>query len=311
MAPAPQYCCRCSLLTLFLCAPLVHARLGAARDAWLQQAPVGLEVDHHRIIDAPQHPDAESLQRVAAVAQEALAAQQKAMLVLAKQQDDLVKQEEAMESKEKEMALTIAAMEAERRDPEGPAPSWFSNGCCAPVRAFRWYWAYYTSNFILPLVAMFIYLILLVFAGWYYKRELRKHRRVDPVGRNPEDWYFSLVDPRQCCGRDQMLCCCACCCLPVRWAATAASSKVKFIPYWPALFLFAILLLLGPLTAGVTLLMAVGFAVALRHKIRDLWNIGKTKYKLRWIALDCLLWICCPHLAAIQEAREVEYTNAY
>mmetsp|Transcript_38767 Transcript_38767/g.89493 ORF Transcript_38767/g.89493 Transcript_38767/m.89493 type:complete len:308 (-) Transcript_38767:98-1021(-) len=292
----------CCVVSAFL--PVVQGRLGgdaaSSRTLWLQQEPPLVE---------PQKTDADA-QRVAAVAQQALAAQQTAMLVLAKQQAELVQEEEAMEAKEKEMALAIAAIEVERGDPEGPAPSWFSNGCCAPVRAFRWYWSYYTANFQLLLLAMLLYLILLLFAGWFYKGQLRK-RRVDPVGRNPDDWYFSLVDARECCGRDQMLCCCACCCLPVRWAATAASSKVKFIPYWPALFLFATLLLLGPFTAGLTVVAALGFAVALRHKIRDLWNIGKTKYKLSWIALDCVLWTCCPCLAAIQEAREIEYSNAY
>mmetsp|Transcript_34787 Transcript_34787/g.81209 ORF Transcript_34787/g.81209 Transcript_34787/m.81209 type:complete len:329 (+) Transcript_34787:130-1116(+) len=296
-----------------------EARLGsrsqwsnaASRTFWLQEEPVS-DVGGGR---APTHqgrgegsPHDLDAKEVAAMAQQALVSQQKAMLALAEQQAKLVKEEEAMEAKEGEMQRTIAMLEAERQPDE--APSWFGNGCCAPVRAYRWYWNHWMVSLWEPLLAALAYILILAFAGWYYRKQLRK-RHIDPVGRNPDDWYFGLLDTRECCGRDQLICCCACCCLPVRWAATAGSSKVKFIPYWPALFLFAILWALGPLTAGVSIVIAAAFAVACRQRIRDLWNLGNTKYRCSSMSLDCLLWICCPALAAIQEAREVEYTNAY
>jgi Cys-rich protein (TIGR01571 family) len=102
---------------------------------------------------------------------------------------------------------------------------------------------------------------------------------------------------------DWPICCMACWCPAIRWADTIGSDSMRRGSFWPAFFVFFILMLLAPMTFGFSILVALCFGIYCRQEIRR-----KFQKERSWKSYlsDCFLWCCCPCCAIIQEAREVE-----
>lgn len=126
------------------------------------------------------------------------------------------------------------------------------------------------------------------------------------------------------CFAEPLLCCFTCCCPIVRWADTmdkargvqetprggsgmdqdAGDRRKGVFRYWPAVLLMLFLSFMIPLTFMVSFVGAIVALTFFRQRLR-------VKYKLHngdatSVITDCLVWLCCPLCAAVQEAREVE-----
>lgn len=147
-----------------------------------------------------------------------------------------------------------------------------------------------------------VYLVLIILVAAIYKRF---HKGLGLHEIHPHDgdaFTFGLFDFH--CAQDYSICLMAFCCPVVRWADTTSSPKVQFLPFWPALLLFAALVAFGPITMGITALFEILLGVYYRQKLRHVF--GHTGSSLKTLSLDCLTWMCCAPCAIAQEAREVE-----
>lgn len=97
-------------------------------------------------------------------------------------------------------------------------------------------------------------------------------------------------------------------CPCLRWADTLdKANKKPILQYYVAALLFALLLLLDPITAGISLLVLVLVATYFRQKLRSEFSLpagGSTIWE------DFLSYFCCFCCAVVQEARHVERGRA-
>lgn len=123
-----------------------------------------------------------------------------------------------------------------------------------------------------------------------------------------DDFAFGVCDgiTRYVCDPDWRICCCACCCIAIRWADTAASSKVNFMSFFGAVLVFTILEVLTGLSFfGFLLLLAL--AVLCRQTIRAKYGLPHNTCDS--ICQDCCVWCLCSPCAAMQEALQVEFVD--
>jgi len=113
--------------------------------------------------------------------------------------------------------------------------------------------------------------------------------------------FFSCED----CREDLPLCCMSLCCPVIRAADTISNGKVSLLSFWPAVLILVLLVALGVLTAGISVLVLTCFMIYSRQRIRRAFaHSDGTCYS--W-CFDAAAWCCCCWCCAmVQEAREVE-----
>ncbi|CAK0812162.1 unnamed protein product [Prorocentrum cordatum] len=109
------------------------------------------------------------------------------------------------------------------------------------------------------------------------------------------------------CDPDARICIFSCLAMPVRWADTAHKPSVQFAPFWLGLTIFTLCCALSKMTYGATYLGLLVVAVQNRQKIRESYGLDHGDNTTR--VEDCLVWVCCPACATMQEAMEVEFVE--
>jgi len=154
-------------------------------------------------------------------------------------------------------------------------------------------------------------IIFAIFAYLYtlWKPEVTKQ---PTVGGKP--WFPPFIEenPNYCGGFNfsligcldaPQLCLTACCCGVCRWAHTEHLASVW--NYWRAVLVMGLLVVLSPLTAGFTGLIALCVATKFRQDLRrrmGFKNVGGMS-----IVEDCCTYWCCGCCAVVQEARQIEH----
>lgn len=107
---------------------------------------------------------------------------------------------------------------------------------------------------------------------------------------------------------DWQICLVSWCCPLIQWASTASRSGVPFMSYWKAIALLLTLVLLAPITYGLTGLIILGLMFKRRRELRKVYNHSESNSMVQ----DVVLVLCCQSLLCcqlVQEAREVEYSS--
>lgn len=154
-----------------------------------------------------------------------------------------------------------------------------------------------------------VYLVFVVVAGWIYglvimDQDYASLRRRPLVSR--DRFSFHLFDGFQC-DPDWRICICSLLFTPIRWADTASSIKIRFLHFWPALIIFAVLLSFGFLSIGITAFLLLLIVVQQRQRIRQVYGLPYGTFATRFE--DCLTWTFCGPCATMQEALEVEFID--
>mmetsp|Transcript_32099 Transcript_32099/g.89424 ORF Transcript_32099/g.89424 Transcript_32099/m.89424 type:complete len:249 (+) Transcript_32099:2-748(+) len=129
--------------------------------------------------------------------------------------------------------------------------------------------------------------------------------RNPPPAPSREHFTFGLFHGCSC-DPDWRICCCSCCCGGIRWADSMGSEKVRFMSFWPAVLLFAVLQYLAGLT-GVACLALLALGVLGRQRLREVYDLPHGDCQTCW--QDCLIWLCCGPCAIMQEASQVEFVE--
>lgn len=153
-----------------------------------------------------------------------------------------------------------------------------------------------------------VYLVLMGIAGWIYGTFFTfayPPLRQEPVVTR-ENFSFGLFrgltwDP------DWRICMFSFCCMPVRWADTVSSSKIGFMGFWAALFLFAGLSAISQFTMGLSALYLLVLAVMNRQKMRAAYGMPNKTWQT--VVVDTCVWLFCAPCATMQEAMEVEFVD--
>lgn len=116
---------------------------------------------------------------------------------------------------------------------------------------------------------------------------------------------YGLVSFKNCLTGDKIIFLLSFCCIGVRWADTMDKSRLG--SFWVALSIFTVCSGLSQYTTGFTTVALMCFVVYCRQALRQKYNMehGTIKTCLADIAV---WWFCFP-LAAVQEARQVEYVQ--
>lgn len=116
---------------------------------------------------------------------------------------------------------------------------------------------------------------------------------------------YGLVSFKNCLTGDKIIFLLSFCCIGVRWADTMDKSRLG--SFWVALSIFTVCSGLSHYTTGFTTVALMCFVVYCRQALRQKYNMehGTIKTCLADIAV---WWFCFP-LAAVQEARQVEYVQ--
>merc|ERR1719443_1243292 len=125
---------------------------------------------------------------------------------------------------------------------------------------------------------------------------------MDHVDYTPEDldgkWKHGFFD----CFSAPKMCCIACCFPAVRWADTIDMSKG--MSFWAAVAIWWVLSLFNMFVGFCFAVVTGALGAYYRQKIRGIFNIDQGT--LSTIVEDFLSYCCCPCLAIVQEARQVE-----
>eukprot|EP00747_Dinoflagellata_sp_TGD_P068452 gnl/TRDRNA2_/TRDRNA2_155715_c4_seq6.p1 gnl/TRDRNA2_/TRDRNA2_155715_c4~~gnl/TRDRNA2_/TRDRNA2_155715_c4_seq6.p1 ORF type:complete len:1020 (-),score=212.12 gnl/TRDRNA2_/TRDRNA2_155715_c4_seq6:123-3182(-) len=183
------------------------------------------------------------------------------------------------------------------------------------------------GRWIFLLVIVLIFLMQFAIAaciGFLYLRFKMKVLVESPAdaASNEPDFHYGFFDcgcKRKLDSKDLEMCVCTVCPCAVlgnyfpcvlfaRWADTVSSTKLGhgqgLWGFWPMYLIMVALVLLAEVTYGATLLIVVGLAMYLRHKIRTVYGLQQSEAKSYFC--DFAAWCCCPACAVFQEARQVE-----
>lgn len=170
------------------------------------------------------------------------------------------------------------------------------------------FWARNNKAFYEKMTAMVIYMVLVFTAGFLYMQYCRHAPALKVPEREvrTEEFQWSPFDASDV-GRDLQMCVCALCCPWIRWADNASAPHIQFLAFLPALFITAVLASASSVTFGASLPMLLLVTVLCRQRIREAYGLPAGTCKI--LCCDCLLWVCCPCCAIVQEARQIEYVE--
>jgi len=117
---------------------------------------------------------------------------------------------------------------------------------------------------------------------------------------------YGLFSPERCLSGDKVMCLLSFCCIGIRWADTMHKARLC-CNFWVALSIFTVLSGLSHYTKGFTSLVLMCLVVYCRQGLRQKYHLEHGTVKT--CVIDIALWWCCFPLAALQEARQVEYVQ--
>lgn len=145
--------------------------------------------------------------------------------------------------------------------------------------------------------------IVVVVVAWLYLR-LREPKQAMALEPRPNSWAYGLFSCLTDLNQDCDICVMATLCPAIRWADTISNTKVGALRFWSALAIMVVLVtLLGAVSSGISLVVALAVAVHYRQKIRRSFghDTGGSTY-----VYDCCSYFCCTCCTLMQDAREVE-----
>jgi len=169
-------------------------------------------------------------------------------------------------------------------------------------------WDRYNKAFWEKIVGIVIYIVQIFIAAFLYMQFCKQSvtPKLPESQVRVEEFQYGAFDLNDC-ARDCQMCFCACCCPWIRWAETASKEHVQFLAFIPALFIAALLASAGSVTFGASIPILLIILVLCRQRIRDAYALPSGTCSI--LFSDCLLWLCCPCCAIVQEARQVEYVE--
>jgi len=173
----------------------------------------------------------------------------------------------------------------------------------------RDFWNDYNKAFWEKMVGICLYLIQIFIMAFLYMQFCKQSAipKLPESQVRTEEFQFGAFDASEC-ARDCQMGICAACCPWIRWAETASKEHISFLAFIPGLFITALLASAGAVTFGASIPILLLIVVLCRQRIRDAYGLPSGTCGI--LFGDCLLWICCPCCAIIQEARQVEYVEA-
>jgi len=99
----------------------------------------------------------------------------------------------------------------------------------------------------------------------------------------------------------------SCCCLPIRWADTTSSQKIRWMGYWAAVVLATVLNALAGQSYYITGILFTILALINRQRIRRIFGMPYGTFGT--CCADFWIWTCCSCCATCQEAMQVEYVQ--
>lgn len=193
-----------------------------------------------------------------------------------------------------EAPLLTAMIEKFEQEPAASPHAPTEDGGPSPVIQI---WSIFI-NMILGTIFAYIYVgFRRVPEGNYDAKDVAKEKEEE---RDEKPWRH------QCwtCYEEPGTCMCALCCSCIRWAETISLLRGA-LSFWGALWLFMFLNLFRAFepVAALMYVVFVVMGVKYRQDIRVRFDLsqGGCSY-----FTDCLLWMCCPCCAIVQEARHVE-----
>lgn len=172
---------------------------------------------------------------------------------------------------------------------------------------FRPTWQAFYEYPITSVIVLFLHVIVLVVFAYFYRQYMASWRQTSGfqeqlLSNQDRGWSHSLIDCN--CQKDWNICLLALCCPIIRWADTIGNDKVLKGSFWTAFFLMLFLGILGPFTFGVSVIISICVGIYFRQRMRTIFNHSPGK-PIELLG-DVILWCCCPFIAIVQEAREVE-----
>lgn len=221
-------------------------------------------------------------------------------------QTPIVRQDEKTQSKAKAYEVAHKHRKLNAGSPMAKKESEFVVLLRGPERQF---WKEYNKAYWEKMVGISAYLLQIFIVAFLYMQFCKPAVSVKiPESQvRTEEFQFGAFDPNDC-ARDCQMCVCAGCCPWIRWAENMSKDHIQFLAFLPGLFITALLASAGSVTFGASVPILVLVVVLGRQRIRDAYGLPSGTCHI--LLGDCLLWICCPCCAIVQEARQVEYVEA-
>lgn len=217
----------------------------------------------------------------------------------------------ATQSAEKEVVSTgsIAAESVKQLAQPGTPPKKEGSKFMLHMReSEKEFWERYNNAFWEKMIGIATYLVQILIVAVVYMQFCKQSNipKLPESQVRTEEFQFGAFDASDIM-RDCQMCLCALCCPWVRWADTASAPHISFLAFFPALFITALLASAGTITFGLSIPILLLIVVLCRQRIREAYGLPSGNCAV--LSGDCLLWICCPCCAMVQEARQVEYVD--
>lgn len=172
----------------------------------------------------------------------------------------------------------------------------------------RNFWQKYNKAFWEKMVGIACYLVQVFVVAFLYM-QFCKHTTIPKLAEGQtrtDEFQYGAFDSSDIL-KDCQMCVCACCCPWIRWADSASAQHIQFLAFLPGLFITALLASASSVTFGTSLPILLLIVVLSRQRIREVYGLPAGTCTI--LCGDCLLWVCCPCCAIVQEARQVEYVE--
>lgn len=170
------------------------------------------------------------------------------------------------------------------------------------------FWQKYNKAFWEKMGGIACYLVQIFLVAFLYT-QFCKHTTTIKIAEGQtrtDEFQYGVFDSSDIL-KDCQMCVCACCCPWIRWADSASAPHIQFLAFLPGLFITALLASASAVTFGTSLPILLLIVVLSRQRIREVYGLPAGTITI--LCGDCLLWICCPCCAIVQEARQVEYVE--
>jgi len=139
----------------------------------------------------------------------------------------------------------------------------------------------------------------------YRKRKSDSAYQCSGTDSESSGFAYGLVSFKNCLSGDKIMFLLSFCCIGVRWADTM--DKFRLGSFWVSLSIFTVCSGLSHYTNGFTTVALMCFVVYCRQALRQKYNMEHGTIKT--CLVDIAVWWFCFPLAAVQEARQVEYVQ--
>lgn len=237
-----------------------------------------------------------------AAEKETILKQQAAIEALLTEQSSIVAKERQLESQQKETAAELNALGANRSFLTQMSADPVVSDVFVSLQPSR----FWTREYLIGSSVHFVFIAICALI-WRQCGNLQiEAMPFDDEERVSNGFQFQLCDCGllSCSSHHMMTSFCAMCFSSIQWADTASSVGARFLPFWPAVLIFEILLLLGGASACGSALALLVLCIWCRQRIRSRYRMESGTCST--LCVDTCAWMLCPCCALVQEARQVK-----